>query len=123
MEIRNKDQPMTCSRFPAGIVWPALILILIGCVLGTAGCVQDSYGAGDVTLNATPEPAVSLQGIVARPVTPLDTSMIRYTTIPVVRTTATFSRVGPTLNATGNEVNMSTVVLATETFSSADLRG
>lgn len=123
MWTRNEDQPMACFRHPACIVLPALLLILLGCVLGTAGCVRDPYGAGEVTSDATPEPAISVQGIVARPVTPLATSMFRSTTIPVVRTTATFPWSGPPLNATGSEVNMSTVVLATETISPADLKG
>lgn len=68
------------------------------------------------TSTPTPQPAVSVQGFVARPVNPLDKSMSRFTMIPVVRTTETKSSTGPALNATGNDVNMSTVLIQTETI-------
>ena len=107
---------MVCCLFPAGIVWPVILLVLIGSVLVTAGCVQDSAGSEEITFPPTPEPAVSIQGLVARPVTSLDKSIIRSTTISVIRTTNTMSWTGPAFNATGSEINMSTVVLATETI-------
>jgi hypothetical protein len=46
----------------------------------------------------------------------LDRSILRSTAIPVIRTMNAMSLPGPSLNATGNDVNISTVVLATETI-------
>lgn len=116
MYAGNQDWLMVCCRFPAGIVWPVILLVLIGSVLVTAGCVQDSAGSEEITFPPTPEPAVSIQGLVARPVTSLDKSIIRSTTISVIRTTNTMSWTGPAFNATGSEINMSTVGPATETI-------
>lgn len=63
-----------------------------------------------------PEPAAGIQVVVARAVTSPDRPMIRSTTIPVIRTTNPSSWTRPPLNATGDEINMRAVVLATETI-------
>jgi hypothetical protein len=73
MYAGNQDWLMVCCRFPAGIVWPVFLLVLISSVLVTAGCVQDSAGSEEITFLPTPEPAVSIQGLVARQVSSLDT--------------------------------------------------
>ena len=137
----NQEWPMVCSCFPAGIVWPVFLVciavLVSGCMTGdretdsalsgvTPAAVQPSLmdpainetAAHDVNTSApTPEPAMSLQGLVARPVIPADKSVIRSTTIPVIRTTETMSRTGPTLNATGSDVAMETLLIQKETLS------
>ena len=132
---------MEYSRFPPNIVWPVfrvcVAVLFSGCLTGdgetdraqsgvTPATVQPSLM--DPTINETAahdantsapslEPAIRLQGLVQRPVNPADKSVIRSATIPVIRTTDTLYRTGPTFNATGSDVAMETLQIQKETLS------
>jgi hypothetical protein len=123
----NKDQTMSCSRYPAGIVW---LVFLISIAVLVSGCMTgdgerdsavsslttptgEETGAHDTN---TSELTKSLLGFVKRPVNSLDKSITRSATIPGIRTTNTLSYTGPGFNATGNDVNISTVLMQTETI-------
>jgi hypothetical protein len=135
MCVSNKDQTMPCSRFPAGSVWLVLLMsmavLVSGCMTGDGE--RDSAASQDipttVQMSLTPtiektgaqgtntsELTKSLLGFVKRPVNSLDKSITRSTTIPGIRTTSSLSYMGPSLNATGNDVNISTVLIQTETI-------
>lgn len=119
----------SCS--PAGIVRPIILLVLIGFMLGTAGCIEPFRGSdpsgkpADSALAPGNETNISflseeltrgIQGFVARPVKSLDRSMSGSVTIPVARTADSGTWTGPTLIAKGNEINMTEVQLQTETL-------
>jgi hypothetical protein len=125
------------SRFPAGFVRPAILLVLIGFILCTAGCLQpvtgnvssspdpghaDSAG-NDTNISASSsEFTRNLQGFVAKPVKPPAKLITFSPTVPVIRTTST-SFTGPSLHAKGgNEVNISEVTLQSETIDPSGIK-
>ncbi|HSA38691.1 MAG TPA: hypothetical protein P5013_07375 [Methanoregula sp.] len=126
------------SRFPAGIVRPVILLVLIGFILCTAGCIHSVTDNGSSSTDpgsanaagndtnisvSSVEFTRTLQGFVAGPVRPADNSIIRSTMIPVIRTTSTSPYLGPTLHAKGvNEVNISEVTLQSETIDPSGIK-
>jgi len=127
----NQGQSMACSGFSDDIIHNVILLVLIGIILGTAGCIEPFTGSDPSVKNTDPAIAPGnetnasslsgelmggVQGFVARPVKSLDRSMSGPSTIPVVRTIDTTSLSGPALSAKGNEVNMTEVQLQKETL-------
>jgi hypothetical protein len=122
---------MICTWPPAGTVRSVILLVLIGFILGTAGCIEpitgnDSSGntAGSAIAPGNETNASSrsedltrgMQGFIARPVKSLDRSKSGSAPIPVPRTTDAASWSGPALIAKGNEVNITDVQILTETL-------
>jgi hypothetical protein len=126
----DHDWIMACSSVPAGPVRPGILLLLIVIMLVTAGCAVSFESSGlspavpgpaDTAGNETNTSAQSydlvkgLQGYIAQPAVMHATIQPRQTTIAAAVTNG-FSVVGPPLNAKGNDVNMSEIVLRTETI-------
>jgi hypothetical protein len=131
---------MTCSRFPAGSLWPVFLVCIAvlasGCILGngerdsalsavTPAVTQtplttlppDEIAGNDTsTSSLSHELSRGVQGFVARPVNALGNSIRRHTTIAVARITTPLSYQSSPLNATGSDVNISDVTIQTETI-------